>query len=190
VPGPDRSVPPADRRLADGLSRGDPAALAALHERCGRTVLGFLVRTLGERGAAEDVFQQVFLEAWQRGAAYDPERAGPMTWVMSITRSRAIDHLRRRVPEPRDPAGSLALMEGEGDPAAGVDALLERWRLAHLLADLPGEEAEILRRRFYREETQREIAAAMGIPLGTVKMRMVQALGRLRTLIDEEGRHA
>ncbi len=152
--------------------------------------MGFLVRTLRDRAAAEDVFQQVFLEAWQRGPAYDPDRASPLTWVMTIARSRAIDQLRRRVPEPRDPAGSLALLEGDGDHEAVVDALIERWRFAALLGQLPEEEADLLRRRFYAGATQSEIAAATGIPLGTVKMRMVQGLGRLRDLLDREERGA
>ena len=131
----------ADRRLAAGLHRRDPDALAQLHAECGSTVLGFLVRQLRDRASAEDVFQQVFLEAWQRGPTYDPDRGAPLTWIMTIARSRAIDHLRRRVPEPRDPAGSLALLEAEADPAAGIDALVEQWRVAHLLQRLPGEEA-------------------------------------------------
>jgi len=157
-----------------------------LHADCGRTVLGFLIRSLGDRGAAEDVFQQVFLEVWQRGPSYDPERAAPLTWVMTIARSRAIDHLRRRVPEPRDPTGAIALLEGEADPAADVDALAERWRFAALLARLPQHEADVLRRRFYEGATQREIAAATGTPLGTVKTWMVQGLERLRDLVDAE----
>jgi RNA polymerase sigma-70 factor (ECF subfamily) len=170
-------------RLTDGLHRRDPDALAALHAECGRTVLGFLVRTLRDRGAAEDVFQQVFLEAWERGPSYDPGRAAPLTWVMTIARSRAIDHLRRRVPEP---TGAVGLLEQEPDPTADVDALAEQWRMAGLLARLPDEEADLLRRRFYAGATQREIAEATGIPLGTVKMRMVQGLARLRDLIDAE----
>ena len=108
MPGPDRTVPSPDRRLADGLRRRDPAALDELHARCAGTSFGFLVRTLGDRAAAEDVFQQVFLEAWQRGAAYDPDRAGPMTWVMSIARSRAspprnraATHQARALRQPR-----------------------------------------------------------------------------------------
>jgi RNA polymerase sigma-70 factor (ECF subfamily) len=185
VPDPDRTATDAHRRLADGLRRRDPAALAELHASCGRTVMGFLVRTLADRGDAEDVFQQIFLEAWQRGT-YDADRAAPLTWIMTLARSRAIDHLRRRVPEPRDPAGSLALIEGEADPGASLDRLVEEWRFAHLLDQLPEAEADILRRRFYDGTTQREIAQATGIPLGTVKMRMVQGLGRLRTLIDAE----
>ena len=58
----------------------------------------------------------MFLEAWERGPAFDPGRGSPLTWLMTIARSRAIDQLRRRVPEPRDPPGSLALLEGEADP--------------------------------------------------------------------------
>jgi RNA polymerase sigma-70 factor (ECF subfamily) len=175
-----------DRQLADGLRRRDPDALARLHAEYGRTLLGFLLRTLRERATAEDVFQQVLLEAWQRGGAYDPARGSVLTWLMTIARSRAVDQLRRRVPEPRDPTGPLGLLHDEADPAADVDALVEQWRVAHLLGQLPAEEADLLRRRFYDGRSQREIAEATGIPLGTVKMRMVQALGRLRELIDEE----
>jgi len=185
-----RSPSPAERRLADGLGRRDEAALGDLHALCGRTVMGFLVRTLGNRATAEDVFQQVFLEAWQRGPTYDPGRASPLTWIMAIARSRGIDQLRKRVPEPRDPAGSLALLEGEGRGDAVVDELIERWRFAHLLGQLPEQEADVLRRRFYAGATQTEIADSTGMPLGTVKMRMVQGLGRLRDMLDAEERGA
>ena len=68
----DRSPSRAERRLADGLGRREEAALGELHALCGRTVMGFLVRALRDAPTAEDVFQQVFLEAWQRGPAYDP----------------------------------------------------------------------------------------------------------------------
>jgi RNA polymerase sigma-70 factor (ECF subfamily) len=190
VSAPARTASRADRDLAVRLRRRDHGALRELHETCGRTVLGFLVRALGDRAGAEDVFQQVFLEAWQRGPSYDPDRAAPLTWLMIIARSRAVDHLRRRVPEPRDPNGTLALLEGEADPAADVDALAEQWRMSGLLAQLPDQEADLLRRRFYDGASQREIAEATGIPLGTVKMRMVQGLARLRELIDAEGRWA
>jgi RNA polymerase sigma-70 factor, ECF subfamily len=121
------------------------------------------------------------------GSAYDPARAAPLTWLMSIARSRAIDRLRRRVPEPRDPAGALEMLAGDEDPAAAIDA---QWRFAHLLGLLPPEEADVLRWRFYAGLSQREIAAATGIPLGTVKMRMVRALRRLRELIETREREA
>jgi RNA polymerase sigma-70 factor (ECF subfamily) len=105
---------------------------------------------------------------------------------MTIARSRAIDQLRKRVPEPLDPRGSLALLEPSVE--AQVDELLDRWRFAGLLGRLPDEEADLLRRRFYDGATQAEIAAETGVPLGTVKMRMVQGLARLRDLLDREER--
>ena len=66
--------------------------------------------------------------------------------------------------------------------------VIERWRVAHLLKQIPREEAELLRMRFYEDLSQTEIAGRTEIPLGTVKMRMTRALTRLRDLIDEEER--
>ena len=175
---PDRS----ERRLAARLRAGDPDALADAYRTYGAATFGLLVRLLGDRAAAEDVQQQVFTEVWRRARDYDPRRAGLLTWVLTIARSRAIDHLRRRVPEPRDPQ--------RPDPRAvpaDADALLERWRMAHLLGRLPESERAVLRMRFYDELSQSEISAATAIPIGTVKARMVRGLTRLREMIEAEG---
>lgn len=171
-----------DRRIADGLRRGDEAALVALHDGVGRTVFGFLVHALGERSRAEDVFQQVLTEIWRRGADYDPQRGSLLTWVMMITRSRAIDELRRRVPEPHDVDGLLSSREA---PEATADALVEQWTVAQLLERLPSEEAELLRLRFHDDLSQSEIAQRTDLALGTVKTRMVRGLRRLADLADE-----
>lgn len=175
-----------ERRLAERLQRREPEALDEAYTEYGGTVFGMLVRTLGDRAAAEDVQQQVFLEVWQRGAQYDADRAGLLTWILTIARSRAIDHLRRRVPEPRDPAGAVALLEASGDGPDPLEEMLGDSRVAHLLRKLPSEEASLLRMRFFEDLSQREIAELSEIPLGTVKMRMVQALDRLRTMIEAE----
>ena len=102
--------------------------------------------------------------------------------MLTIARSRAIDHLRRRVPEPRDPH-----LPDARTVEADDDALVERWRLAHLLGRLPDAERALLRLRFYDELSQSEISAATGIPIGTVKARMVRGLTRLREMIEVEG---
>jgi RNA polymerase sigma-70 factor (ECF subfamily) len=104
--------------------------------------------------------------------------------VLTIARSRAIDELRRRRPEPLDPA---ELPEPAVAGAAPQDQALDRWRMAHLLAQLPAEERRLLELRFYAELSQSEIAAETGVALGTVKTRMVRGLERLRGLMDEEG---
>jgi RNA polymerase sigma-70 factor, ECF subfamily len=181
-----RPSDPGDRRLARRLRRKDADALREAYDRYGRTTFGFLVHVLGDRGAAEDIQQQVFLEVWQRADRYDAKRGSLLTWIMTIARSRAIDQLRRRVPEPRDPAGTVAVLEAaSGADAAHVDIVVEQWYVAHLLAALPPEEAGLLRLRFYGGRSQTEIAAETGLPLSTVKSRMARGMNRLRLLTEE-----
>lgn len=172
-----------DRRIADGLRRGDERALVALHEAYGRTVFGYLVHAFDDRARAEDVFQQVLTEVWRRGADFDPGRGSLLAWLMTMTRSRAIDELRRRVPEPRDPS---MLRTQDVDPAPGQDVLVERWVVAALLERLPDEEARLLRMRFHDDLSQSQIAERTGLALGTVKTRMVRGLTRLRDLAASE----
>ena len=178
-----------ERRLARRLRRRDRDALGDVYARFGAATFGLLLQILRDRATAEDVQQQVFLEVWQRADAYDPNRAGMLTWILTIARSRAIDELRRRVPEPHDPTAAVAVLDSTREiDTADVDALVEQWHLAQLLERLPAGEADVLRRRFYGGRTQSEIAAETGIPLGTVKSRMVRGLESLREMLDGERR--
>jgi RNA polymerase sigma-70 factor (ECF subfamily) len=177
-----------DRRLAAALRAGDQRALETFHARYGATVFGYLLHVMRDRAAAEDVFQTVMTEVWRRAGRFDPERGSLVTWTLTIARSRAIDELRRRRPEPLDPADLPEPSGADGAAAtAPQDQALDRWRMAHLLSLLPVEERRLLELRFYAELTQTEIAAETGLALGTVKSRMVRGLERLRGLMDEEG---
>lgn len=175
----------AEHKLAERLKRRDPTVMNDIYTQYGRLTYGYLLRALRDAATAEDVQQQVFLEVWQRGATFDPRRASAATWIMTIARSRAVDQLRRRIPEPRDPAGSLALLDDQ-NAATPVDELHQQWRLAALLADLPDEESEVLRMRFHLNLSQSEIAERTGIPMGTVKTRMARGLERLRTTLADD----
>jgi len=172
-------------RLVARLRDGDPGALHELYGRFGRATFGFLLKTLRDRGAAEEVQQQVFLEVWRRSESFDSERGGLLTWVMTIARSRAIDHMRRRVPEPVDPEVAVRSVEAPSG-ADEIEALAEQWRMRALLDRLPATQAQLLRLRFYAGFSQSEIAERENIPLGTVKTRMVGGLRRLREMIEEE----
>ncbi len=188
VPGRRRS-PRDDERLAARLRRGDRDALRDVYDRFGSMTFGLLMQILRDRASAEDVQQQVFLEVWQRRRSYDPRRAALVTWILTIARSRAIDELRRRIPEPRDPTGTIAVLESEQtQDGSQFDELVEQWHLGHFVARLPEGEADLLRRRFYLGQSQTEIAEALGIPLGTVKSRMRSGLDGLRRMLDAEGR--
>ena len=176
-------------RIADGLRRGDPDAVRALYAEYGPRTLAEISDTLGDRNAAEDVFQQVLLEAWLRCDSYDPTRASLRTWLATIARSRAIDHLRRRIPEPFDPADATedraaATCWGR-EPSADV---VDRMVVDSMLARLSPVEAEVVRLHFHMGFSQSQIVAHTGIPLGTVKSRIASALRRLRAMLEEEER--
>lgn len=179
-PSPLRSRAAGD--LQSRLAAGDDGAFEELHERFGATVFGYLTQTLRDRGAAEDVFQTVMTEAWRRRSQYDASRSGLTTWLLTIARSRAIDEMRRRRPEPVDPVDVP-----DGAQASAEDHLLEQWRIRQLLDHLPDEERVLLEMRFFEDCSQSEIADRTGIALGTIKARMVRGLERLRTLVDAEG---
>lgn len=175
-----------EARIAAALAARDPEAITAVSERFGRFLGGFLADALPDRGSAEEVLQQVLVEIWRRGPDYDPSRASLLTWMMTIARSRAIDERRRRRPEPVSP--ELIAGAAEEPAVTETDELIERWRVAELLTRIPHEEAMMLRLRFYEGLAQPEIAARMGMKLGTVKSRMVAGLTRLRDLIEQEER--
>jgi RNA polymerase sigma-70 factor (ECF subfamily) len=172
-----------EQHLGRRLAAREEDALADVYARYARPMFGFLLNALRDRSAAEDVQQQVFLEVWQRAPQFDPARGSLFTWIMLIARSRAIDQLRRRIPIPHDPADSPAL-ETPVEPV--VDELVERWHMVELLGQLPHDEAELLRQRFYGGLSQSEISSATGVPLGTVKMRMISGLRRLREMMEPE----
>ncbi len=171
--------------LVAALQRGDQAGIEQIYREYGSVTFGYLLRILRDPGAAEDVQQQVFTEVWSRGSKYDPERGGLLAWIMQIARSRAIDSLRKRVPEPIDPADRKATEVPSRDEE--LTKLAEDWQMSYLLQRLPRDEGQLLEMRFVNDMSQSEIAAETGMALGTVKMRMVQGLRRLRELMDEEG---
>ena len=183
-----RSAPSAtELRIAAGLRRRDPDAVRALYAEYGPGALALLHDAIRDRGAVEDVYQQVLLKAWQRGRSFDPARASLRTWLATIARSRAIDHLRRRVPEPCDPCGTYA--DGRvlgGASSEPVAQLVDRVTLEQLMERLTPEESEVVRLRWHVGLSQRQISVHTGVPLGTVKSRTASALRRLRVMLEEE----
>jgi RNA polymerase sigma-70 factor (ECF subfamily) len=173
-----RSKEVGDADLARRIEAGDESALEQVYAEHSGAVFAFLVRRMGDREAAEDVLQQVFVEVWQTADRFDPGRGRLVAWIMSIAGSRSIDALRRRVPEPRDP--DLVARTGDGPDSGGVDRFLADWDFARAIDGLPEPEAELLRLRFADDLSQSEIAERTGIPLGTVKSKMVAGLNTLR----------
>ncbi|CDX46913.1 RNA polymerase sigma factor [Mesorhizobium sp. ORS 3359] len=181
------SAQEASRLLAAVAARRDRAAFAVLFAFYAPRLKAFLKRSGMTASVAEDVAQETMLLVWKKASYFDPARAGASTWIFTIARNARIDRLRRdgrpaAIAEAFDPS------DQPEEPVSGEQAMIaaereERVRTA--IALLPPEQADILKKSFFGEETQSEIADAVGIPLGTVKSRVRLALGRLRQILDD-----
>ncbi len=178
----------SDDDLVGRLVGGDGDALAELYDRHGGVAYGLALRIVRTAEAAEDVVQDAFL-AVQRGAAtFDPRRAPARAWLLLTVRSRALDRLRREGRRPTVELDDERDGAAGGAPDAGAEALrsLEAQRVRAALATLPEDDRRLLELAYFGGRSQSEIAAQLGLPLGTVKRRTFNALAQLRTLLSNE----
>ncbi len=175
-------APDASVRLLRDVARGDRDAFARFYDLHAALVHTFALRILRERGEAEEVVQDVFLQVWRQAESYSTDRGTPEAWLITMTRSRGIDKLRSRrrrdeMVRPADNPDRLpepAVQESAAGPAEA------RATLGGALADLPAAQRSVLELAYFDGLTQSEIAARLGEPLGTVKTRMRSGLERLR----------
>jgi len=177
---------PSDAELVRRLAGGDEAALALLYDRYVGRVFGLALRLLGDTADAEEVVQDVFTRLWRSAGTFDPSRATLGTWLLTVTRRRAIDGLRARgrrqqgeplpqhLPAPDDVAEAAANHVLAADVAQALDRLPETLR-------------QVIVHAYYLGQTHREVAGSLGIPLGTVKTRLRTAVARLRDLLTPPG---
>lgn len=178
-----------EAQLVRAVADGDADALARLYDRYSGMLLGLAHRVLGDASDAEEILQEAFFQAWNQAARYDPGRSSVSTWLVLITRSRAIDRLRsRKVAERTATAAQKEKRELHTSPEGVRDVLMleRRQRLRTELDRLPAEQREVLELAFYRGMTQSEIAETSGIPLGTVKTRTLLAVKKLRRALGDE----
>ena len=165
---------------------GDRAAFATLFAHFAPRVKGYLIRLGADRAAAEDVMQDVMLVVWRRATTYDPAQAGVATWIFTIARNKRIDALRREK-RPEFDAADPAFAP---DPPAAPDREAERgeWEshIAAAMKTLPAEQSDMLRLAYFEDLSHGDIAARLGLPLGTVKSRLRLAVARLRTRFSDE----
>jgi len=169
----------SDREDAARLGRGDTSGLAGLMDRHQDRLFRYLLRLLGERTVAEDVFQQTWLNVAERIRRYDATR--PFApWLVTVARNLALDHLRRRRPESLDEADEPAAPAGLFDPLERAMARQSSARVEAALGALSPLDREVLTLRFEDELALPELAATLGVPLPTAKARLYRALERLR----------
>jgi RNA polymerase sigma-70 factor, ECF subfamily len=173
----------ADIALLDRVASGADAALGSLYDRHSRLLFGLILRIVRERSDAEEILQEVFVQAWTRAGTYTPALGTPAGWLIGIARNRAIDRLRTNAvrlravaqvspPDPIEtPERRASSSERERDVQRALDAL-------------PREQRELIEHAYFEGLTQSELAARFKLPLGTVKTRVRTGLLTLRSLLQ------
>lgn len=177
------------RRVAGG---SDPA-LEELYRVFEEPVYGLAQRILRDEKASEEATVEVFRRLWSRAASFDPERGKVLSWTLTITRSVALEALRTR---RREAAGHTAL-EDAPEVAAEAPGPLGRVQTSETalqveaaLRALPREQERVLRAAFFGGLSYREVAEALGQPIGTVKTRIRAGLAALRRALAPAGEYA
>ena len=185
------SADAAQARLAELLGRtalGDRAAFAELYEATRAKLFGVSLRIVRERGLAEEVLQDSFVNIWNHARDYAQARSAPTTWMTAIVRNRSLDIVRRTRELP-DVDDQLSAQLVDAGPAAD-DALARRGdehALHECLQELDAEQRQSIALAFFHGLSHSELAAHLRRPLGTVKTHIRRGLLRLRDCLARRG---
>ena len=164
-----------DEALVARTAKGDADAYAELYKRYYATVRAYARRRTGDVDRADELTQEIFLDAWRSADRYDPKVAPVAAWLRTITARRAVDWTRRAAVRP-----PLAQHEGREVAEDSRDsAIVDRIDFTDALKELPEAQRETLALAFYGDLTYPEIAERTGTPLGTVKSRALLGMKRL-----------
>ena len=166
------------------VAEGDKRAFARLYDAWAPTLFALISCVLKDRAQAEEVLQDTFLHVWRRAPSYDPGRGSVRAWLTTIGRRRAIDRVRsaqaardRELASPPDVDWDQTAEEAESRIAGGD--------VRRALGSLGEPHKTVILLSYFGGLSHSRIADATGLPLGTVKSTIRQALARLRTILEE-----
>lgn len=165
-----------------------PLPFAVFYQEHAAYIRSVVRRVLNHGPEADDVVQDVFVQAWQQADRFDPNRGEVRAWLCNIARSRAIDRLRhRKVRLGTDLAGRIPAPPGDADPCHAAALAESAVRVSSAWATLPPSTQLVLELAYFENMPQREIASVVGETLGVVKSRIKQGLQALRIAVTTSG---
>jgi RNA polymerase sigma-70 factor (ECF subfamily) len=164
------------RRLRDG----DAAALEELYDRYTPLLYPVALRILRRVSDAEDAVQQAWVQIWKSSASYDPKRGTVAAWLLTVTRTRALDLYRSLASRKRAESQADPELVPPAEPSRVTQQGQIGERVKRALETLPPQQRQVLEIAYFEGLSQSEIARRLGAPLGTVKAWTRQALLRLR----------
>lgn len=182
-----------DQTLLRLMSQNDENALSELYDRFSRLVFSIALNALNNPALAEEISQEVFFRVWTNAGSYRPEQGKVSTWIVGITRNRAIDEIRRMNARPEaklapwEPA-QLDLVDESMDVEENVEQIQRHNYVRKAIAQLPIAQQQALAYAYFQGYTHREIAEILKEPLGTIKTRIRLAMNKLRDELEEYNR--
>jgi RNA polymerase sigma factor (sigma-70 family) len=178
-----------DRHLAELLATGGQPAVAQVYGQFSSVVFGVALRVTGDRDAAEDVVQAVFLRLCQNPDGFDPDKGALRPWLVTLAHHQAVDWVRRE-----DAVRRRAELEDRSRPTQvpdteeTVETALETERLRRVLESLPEGERAPIRLAYFGGRTYRQVAIDLDLPEGTVKSRIRSGLRHMADVMHSGGR--
>lgn len=168
-------------RLLGQVARGDHQAYELVYSELAGPVYGMVRQVLRDPAQSEEVAQEVLLEIWRTASRYDPAKGSPAAWALTIAHRRAIDRVRSETACARREQGVLPGVEHNHDVVAdAVAASLDQQRVRRCLDSLSSLQRESVTLAYYGGYTYAQVAALLGVALGTVKTRIRDGLIRMR----------
>lgn len=181
--------PPSDEELMSDVARGDPRALETLYDRHCGILKAVIVRIVHDEAEADDLIQEIFLQIWNRADRFSADKGKALSWIVMVTRRRAIDRLRQRQAygRARDRLEVDRQVNGHGGHDRGEDINQADLRsfLREKMVALPAAQIQVVEMAFFQGLSQREIARRIDAPLGTVKTRIELALRKLHDAVRD-----
>lgn len=184
-----------DAELVARIVDGDVEALGDIYDRYQRPVYSLCLRVTHDRGAAEEVMQEVFVRLWKSAASFEPGRGRVSAWLLRIAHNLSLNEIRRRSSRPviayeadwEVESDGIADSDTHDDPAMAVWLTERATAIRQAMGQLPAPQQQAIKLAFFDGLTQAEISAATGDPLGTVKSRIRIGMQRLRDVLIAAG---